>query len=271
MELNYQPWKWFLTCGMSHNKSCSALDAKAKLVVVIVFNPATWSAPAPRTSWQQRELNNCNNSARWRHKLGAMTVRSVAQTQYSATIFSKSSTVLKANWINYNWKIYKKENLPFYKIISYTWNWIEDKCQDELKVEIYCRLDFMSPQWWQRWQPSGILCYVVSQKQTDVSEDLTASIKRLTRSLMIEVVKSSETSIHFYENTWHNTLEGCHLHTAGYWQQIPPNVMAKSWTLLLHIQKSQVQILVQRPAILTEVYHGFPQSLQVNSGIVLYS
>jgi len=100
-EFNYKPWKWSLTCGISHSKSCRALDAKAKLVVVIVFKPATCSAPAPSTSWQQRELNSCNNSARWRHKLGAMTIRCVAQTQYSATIFSSSSTVLEENQLHY--------------------------------------------------------------------------------------------------------------------------------------------------------------------------
>lgn len=100
-EFNYKPWKWSLTCGISHSKSCRALDAKAKLVVVIVFKPATCRAPAPSTSWQQRELNSFNNSARWRHKLGAMTIRCVAQTQYSATIFSSSSTVLEENQLHY--------------------------------------------------------------------------------------------------------------------------------------------------------------------------
>jgi hypothetical protein len=38
--------------------------------------------------------------------------------------------------------------------------------------------------------------------------------------------------------------------------------------LLLCIRMSQVQILAHRPAILTEGVHGFPQSLQVNTGVV---
>ena len=107
-DFNNKPWKWSLTCGISHSKSCRALDAKAKLAVVIVFKPATWSAPAPSTSWQQRELNSCNNSARWRHKLGAMTIKCVAHTQYSATIFSSSSTVLEENQLCYFLENYRE-------------------------------------------------------------------------------------------------------------------------------------------------------------------
>jgi hypothetical protein len=44
--------------------------------------------------------------------------------------------------------------------------------------------------------------------------------------------------------------------------------MTEWLTLLVHIQRSWVQIPAQKPAILTEDFHGFPQSLQANAGII---
>jgi hypothetical protein len=64
------------------------------------------------------------------------------------------------------------------------------------------------PLW--RWQLSGILRRVVSWKLTDVSEMRTDPI---IRTMTIETVSTSETSINFYETTQRNIREGCHLHT----------------------------------------------------------
>jgi hypothetical protein len=51
---------------------------------------------------------------------------------------------------------------------------------------------------------------VVWQKFTYVSEVLTASI---IRSIMMEAVRISETSVNFYETTQRNIPEDSHLHT----------------------------------------------------------
>jgi hypothetical protein len=48
---------------------------------------------------------------------------------------------------------------------------------------------------------SGMLCRVVWQKLTDVSEVLTASI--ITTTLMMQAVNTSETSVSFYQTTRH--------------------------------------------------------------------
>jgi hypothetical protein len=52
---------------------------------------------------------------------------------------------------------------------------------------------------------------MISQKQTDVSEMLTASIIRVI--LMMDAVRTSATSEYFYEARRHNIPEGSHLHT----------------------------------------------------------
>jgi hypothetical protein len=39
-----------------------------------------------------------------------------------------------------------------------------------------------------------------------------ASCRRII-ALMMEAVRTSETSVNFYETTWCNILEGCHLHS----------------------------------------------------------
>jgi hypothetical protein len=39
--------------------------------------------------------------------------------------------------------------------------------------------------------------------------------------------------------------------------------------LLLHIRGTRFQISARKPALLAEILLGFPQSLQVNAGIVL--
>jgi hypothetical protein len=46
-------------------------------------------------------------------------------------------------------------------------------------------------------------------KFADVSEVLVASII----ALMMEAASTSETSVNFYQITWHNNPEGSHLHT----------------------------------------------------------
>jgi hypothetical protein len=59
---------------------------------------------------------------------------------------------------------------------------------------------------------------------TDVSEELTASIIRATKwdiapynlaqvDLMMETVRTSVSSVNFYQTTWRNIPEGCHLQT----------------------------------------------------------
>jgi hypothetical protein len=35
-------------------------------------------------------------------------------------------------------------------------------------------------------------------------------------TLMVEAVRISETSVYFYETTWHNVPEGCHFHLQGW-------------------------------------------------------
>jgi hypothetical protein len=47
-----------------------------------------------------------------------------------------------------------------------------------------------------------------------------------------------------------------------------PNVVIEWLTLLLHIWYVRVQISAWRPAILTEGFSGFPQSLQANAPTV---
>jgi hypothetical protein len=47
------------------------------------------------------------------------------------------------------------------------------------------------------------------------------------------------------------------------------NVVVDWLTLLLRIMDVPASDLVQRPAILTEDFRGFPQSLQANAGLVL--
>jgi hypothetical protein len=60
-----------------------------------------------------------------------------------------------------------------------------------------------------RWQPSGTLRRIGSQKLTDVSEVRTASIIRV----MMEAVSTSEMSVNFYQTTRRSVPEGCHLYT----------------------------------------------------------
>jgi hypothetical protein len=62
-----------------------------------------------------------------------------------------------------------------------------------------------------RWELSEILGSMISQKQTDVSEMLTASIIRVI--LMMDAVRTTATSEYFYEARQHNIPEGSHLHT----------------------------------------------------------
>lgn len=90
------PWKCLLTVGSSTSRSCRAREASARLVLVMVLSPAACRAPAPRTSWQQRELKSCSSSARCRHSSWAVSARSKEHSQYSATIFNSSRIVL---WI----------------------------------------------------------------------------------------------------------------------------------------------------------------------------
>jgi hypothetical protein len=47
-----------------------------------------------------------------------------------------------------------------------------------------------------------------------------------------------------------------------------PNVAVERLTLLNRICRSRTQISAQRPAILTEVFRSFPQSVQANVGIL---
>jgi hypothetical protein len=55
-----------------------------------------------------------------------------------------------------------------------------------------------------RWQVSGMRRREVSWKQTDVSEVRTVSV-------LIEALRTSETSIYFH-TTWHYIPESCYLH-----------------------------------------------------------
>jgi hypothetical protein len=48
-------------------------------------------------------------------------------------------------------------------------------------------------------------------------------------------------------------------------------LQSRGWHSCFLFNRSSVQISAQRPAILTEVFHGFSQSLQANSGIVPWS
>jgi hypothetical protein len=45
--------------------------------------------------------------------------------------------------------------------------------------------------------------------------------------------------------------------------------MAPAWHFWLVFGKSLVQILARTPGIITEVFHGFPQSLQAKAGMVV--
>jgi hypothetical protein len=46
-----------------------------------------------------------------------------------------------------------------------------------------------------------------------------------------------------------------------------PKVVVEWLTLLLRILEVRVQISARRPSILNEVFHGFPQSLQLDATI----
>jgi hypothetical protein len=65
---------------------------------------------------------------------------------------------------------------------------------------------------WSRLQPFGIHSRVVSLKQSDVSEVCTASIIK-AMALMMETLRSSETSVYFNEIPRRCIAEGCRLHT----------------------------------------------------------
>jgi hypothetical protein len=54
----------------------------------------------------------------------------------------------------------------------------------------------------------------------------------------------------------------------GDWHVIPTNVAVELLAFLVRFGISQVQISAQRPAILTEILCGFPQSPQANAGTV---
>jgi hypothetical protein len=64
-----------------------------------------------------------------------------------------------------------------------------------------------------RWLPSRMLCHVVWQKFTDVSEVLASSIIRARIALMMEATSTSEMLVNFYQTTQHNDSEHSHLHT----------------------------------------------------------
>jgi hypothetical protein len=73
-----------------------------------------------------------------------------------------------------------------------------------------------------KWQTaSGIMRYIASYKLTDVSDAAS------TITPTMEAVRTCETWANFYEVTWNNTQEACHLnlHISG-WKQI--NVCATS-------------------------------------------
>jgi hypothetical protein len=48
-----------------------------------------------------------------------------------------------------------------------------------------------------------------------------------------------------------------------------PHVMVEWLIICFVFERSRIQIPARTPAILTEVFHGFPQYLQANAGIVL--
>jgi hypothetical protein len=56
-----------------------------------------------------------------------------------------------------------------------------------------------------------MLHHVIWYKFTSVSEVLAASII----ALIMEAASTSETSVNFYQTTWHNIPEDSHLH--GFW------------------------------------------------------
>jgi hypothetical protein len=69
------------------------------------------------------------------------------------------------------------------------------------------RLDFRFS-WQQVRRPSsGMLHHVVSQKLTNISEVLTASIIRALIILIMEAISVPETWVNFYETTEHNIPE----------------------------------------------------------------
>jgi hypothetical protein len=72
-------------------------------------------------------------------------------------------------------------------------------------------------------------------------------------------------------NFWHRDMQlGVSHYYPNFLHRQPklPKVVVKLSTFLLCIWEVRVQILAWRLAILTEVSCGFPQSFQVNDGIV---